>query len=139
MMTHNLRKSRRRSRRRLHDGPSTVMTMTVRPRNVQPFASATSSLEPAASASGQVPRVVIVGAGFGGLNAATALRHEKVEVTLIDRRNYHLFQPLLYQVATAGLSPADIAQPIRSILRRQSNATVLLGRVTQLIPRRAMC
>jgi NADH:ubiquinone reductase (H+-translocating) len=77
-----------------------------------------------------VPRVVIVGAGFGGLSAATALRHEKVEVTVIDRRNYHLFQPLLYQVATAGLSPADIAQPIRSILRHQRNATVLLGRVT---------
>jgi NADPH-dependent 2,4-dienoyl-CoA reductase/sulfur reductase-like enzyme len=104
-MTHNLRKSRRRSRRRLHDCRSTVMTTTVRPRDVQlaqPFASATPSSEPAASASGQVPRVVIVGAGFGGLNAATALRHEKVEVTLIDRRNYHLFQPLLYQVATAG-------------------------------------
>jgi NADH dehydrogenase FAD-containing subunit len=132
MMTHNLRKSRRRSRRRLHDGPSTVMTMTVRPRDVQPVASATLSSEPAASASGQVPRVVIVGAGFGGLAAATALRHEKVEVTLIDRRNYHLFQPLLYQVATAGLSPADIAQPIRSILRRQRNATVLLGRVTAI-------
>jgi NADH dehydrogenase FAD-containing subunit len=108
------------------------MTMTVRPRDVQPFASATPSSEPAASASGQVTRVVIVGAGFGGLNAATALRHEKVEVTLIDRRNYHLFQPLLYQVATAGLSPADIAQPIRSILRRQRNATVLLGRVTAI-------
>jgi NADH dehydrogenase len=76
------------------------------------------------------PRVVIVGAGFGGLSAATALRHEKVEVTVIDRRNYHLFQPLLYQVATAALSPAEIAQPIRSILRRQRNATVLLGRVT---------
>ena len=135
MMTHNLRMSRRRSQRRLHDCPSTVMTMTVRPRDVQlaqPFASATPSSEPAASASGQVPRVVIVGAGFGGLNAATALRHEKVEVMLIDRRNYHLFQPLLYQVATAGLSPADIAQPIRSILRRQRNATVLLGRVTAI-------
>ena len=77
-----------------------------------------------------MPRVVIVGAGFGGLGAAMALRHEKVQVTLIDRRNYHLFQPLLYQVATAGLSPAEIAQPIRSILRRQRNATVLLGRVT---------
>ena len=71
---------------------------------------------------------MIVGAGFGGLSAAMVLRHEKVQVTLIDRR--HLFQPLLYQVATAALSPADIAQPIRSILRRQRNATVLLGRVT---------
>ena len=89
-----------------------------------------ASSRPASSATGQVPRVVIVGAGFGGLSAAMALRREKVQVTLIDRRNYHLFQPLLYQVATAALSPADIAQPIRSILRRQRNATVLLGRVT---------
>ncbi len=76
------------------------------------------------------PRVVIVGAGFGGLAAATALKRAPVAVTLIDRRNYHLFQPLLYQVATAALSPADIAQPIRAILRRQRNAEVLLGRVT---------
>ena len=109
------------------------MTMAVHPPDVQlaqPFASATPSLEPAASTSGQAPRVVIVGAGFGGLSAATALKREKVQVTLIDRRNYHLFQPLLYQVATAALSPAEIAQPIRSILRRQRNATVLLGRVT---------
>src|ERR1700686_5366644 len=74
--------------------------------------------------------VVIVGGGFGGLAAARALRRVPVRVTLIDRRNYHLFQPLLYQVATAGLSPADIASPIRSILRRQRNVTVLLGRVT---------
>lgn len=70
--------------------------------------------------------MVIVGAGFGGLAAATALKHSAVQVTIIDRRNYHLFQPLLYQAATAALSPADIAQPIRSILRRQCNATVLL-------------
>jgi NADH:ubiquinone reductase (H+-translocating) len=107
--------------------------MTVHPGEVppaRPLASATSSPAPASSLSGHVPRVVIIGAGFGGLSAATALRHEKVEVTVIDRRNYHLFQPLLYQVATAGLSPAEIAQPIRSILRRQRNATVLLGRVT---------
>jgi NADH dehydrogenase len=76
------------------------------------------------------PRVVIVGAGFGGLAAAKALRHAPVDVTVIDRRNYHLFQPLLYQVATAGLSPADIAAPIRSILRRQANTSVLLGKVT---------
>ena len=61
----------------------------------------------------QRPRVVIVGAGFGGLSAAKALARAPVDVTVIDRRNYHLFQPLLYQVATAGLSPADIASPIR--------------------------
>jgi NADH:ubiquinone reductase (H+-translocating) len=107
--------------------------MTVHPGEVspaRPLASATSSQGLASSLSGHVPRVVIVGAGFGGLSAATGLKREQVEVTLIDRRNYHLFQPLLYQVATAGLSPAEIAQPIRSILRRQRNATVLLGRVT---------
>jgi len=74
--------------------------------------------------------VVIVGGGFGGLAAALTLRKTPVRVTLIDRRNYHLFQPLLYQVATAGLSPADIASPIRGILRRQRNTTVLLGKVT---------
>jgi len=73
--------------------------------------------------------VVIVGAGFGGLAAARALAHADVEITLIDRRNHHLFQPLLYQVATAGLSPADIAAPIRSILRGQRNARVLLDTV----------
>ena len=65
------------------------------------------------------PRVVIVGAGFGGLSAARALAKAPVEVTVIDRYNYHLFQPLLYQAATAGLTPADIASPIRGILRRQ--------------------
>src|SRR5579862_4730976 len=74
--------------------------------------------------------IVIIGGGFGGLAAALALRKAAVRVTLIDRRNYHLFQPLLYQVATAGLSPADIASPIRAILRRQRNITVLLGRVS---------
>jgi NADH dehydrogenase FAD-containing subunit len=75
------------------------------------------------------PQVVIVGAGFGGLAAAHALRNAPVDVTVIDKRNYHLFQPLLYQVATAGLSPAQIASPIRGILRRQRNATVLMGKV----------
>ena len=72
-------------------------------------------------------RVVIVGGGFGGLQAARALRREPVAVTLVDRRNFHLFQPLLYQVATGGLSPANIAAPLRSILKRQRNARVLLG------------
>jgi NADH:ubiquinone reductase (H+-translocating) len=72
------------------------------------------------------PHVVIVGAGFGGLNAARALRRANVRVTIIDRRNHHLFQPLLYQVATAALSPANIAYPIRSIVRRNLNTRVLL-------------
>jgi NADH dehydrogenase len=74
--------------------------------------------------------VIIVGAGFGGLEAAKALSGVEVDVTVIDRHNYHLFQPLLYQVATAGLSPADIATPIRSILRKCRNTSVLLGRMT---------
>jgi NADH dehydrogenase len=82
----------------------------------------------AAPASGR-PRVVIVGAGFGGLFAAQALKRAPVDVTIVDRHNYHLFQPLLYQVATAGLPPSDIAWPIRSILHGQRNATVLLGEV----------
>jgi NADH dehydrogenase len=76
-----------------------------------------------------LPHVVIVGAGFGGLSAASGLAGAPVRLTVIDERNYHLFQPLLYQVATAGLSPADIAAPIRGILSRQRNARVLLGRV----------
>jgi NADH dehydrogenase len=74
-----------------------------------------------------LPRVVIVGGGFGGLNAARGLARAPVDVTLIDRRNHHLFQPLLYQVATAALSPGNIASPIRWILRRQRNVRVLLG------------
>ena len=81
------------------------------------------------AASGR-PRVVIVGAGFGGLSVAKALGRAPVEVMVIDRHNYHLFQPLLYQVATAALSPADIAAPIRSVLRRQANTSVMLAKVT---------
>ena len=76
------------------------------------------------------PRIVVVGAGFGGLAAAQGLRRAPVEITLIDRQNHHLFQPLLYQVATAGLSPAEIAWPVRHMLRRQANARVLMGEVT---------
>lgn len=75
-------------------------------------------------------RVVIVGAGFGGLNAATALAGAPVKITVVDRKNYHTFQPLLYQVATAGLSPGEIAAPIRSILRRHKNVEVLMAEVT---------
>ncbi|MDB5431757.1 MAG: FAD-dependent pyridine nucleotide-disulfide oxidoreductase [Caulobacter sp.] len=80
--------------------------------------------------AGARPRVVIVGAGFGGLALAKALGHAAVDVVLIDRRNHHLFQPLLYQVATAGLAPTQIASPIRSVLRRQENTRVVLGEVT---------
>ena len=80
------------------------------------------------------PRVVIVGGGFGGLNAARALAGADVDVTLLDRHNYHLFQPLLYQVATASLSPGDVASPIRWILRHQANVEVLLAEVREIDP-----
>jgi NADH dehydrogenase len=79
-----------------------------------------------------VPHVVIIGGGFAGLTAAKALRGAPVDVTLLDRTNHHLFQPLLYQVASAGLSPADIASPIRSILAHQKNARVLLAEVSRI-------
>ena len=85
--------------------------------------------QPGAIAVASQPHIVIIGAGFAGLSAAKALAKASVHVTIIDRRNYHLFQPLLYQVAAAGLSPADIAMPIRSILSRQRNAIVVLARV----------
>jgi NADH:ubiquinone reductase (H+-translocating) len=81
-----------------------------------------------------VPQVVVVGGGFAGLAAAKALRRAAVHVTVVDRHNHHVFQPLLYQVATAGLSPADIAAPIRWILRRQANVRVLLGEVVAIDP-----
>ena len=78
------------------------------------------------------PHIVVVGAGFGGLTVATKLAKAPVDITLIDRENHHLFQPLLYQVATAGLSPADIAWPIRRLVRSQKNTRVLLGEVTSV-------
>ncbi len=81
-----------------------------------------------------VHRVVILGGGFGGLSAAQALKRSPVQVTLLDRRNFHLFQPLLYQVATGSLSPGEIAAPLRSVLRRQKNAEVLLGEATDIDP-----
>ncbi|WFB37637.1 NAD(P)/FAD-dependent oxidoreductase [Kiritimatiellota bacterium B12222] len=77
----------------------------------------------------EVPHVVIIGGGFGGLETAQRLAKSKVRVTLVDRHNYHLFQPLLYQVATGGLSPANIATPLRSIVRKQANCEVLLAEV----------
>jgi NADH dehydrogenase len=82
----------------------------------------------------QRPHVVIIGAGFGGLWAAKALKDAAVKITIIDQHNHHLFQPLLYQVATAALSPTDIATPIRHILRHQKNTTVILAEVTNIDP-----
>ncbi|RZI99059.1 MAG: NAD(P)/FAD-dependent oxidoreductase, partial [Haliea sp.] len=78
------------------------------------------------------PRIVIIGCGFGGLEAAKALRSAAVDITLVDRTNHHLFQPLLYQVATAGLSAPAIAAPVRHLFRQQANLTTLLGNVTSI-------
>src|SRR5438046_8757774 len=79
-------------------------------------------------------QVVILGGGFGGLAAAQKLKRTPVEVTLIDRRNFHLFQPLLYQVATGSLSPGEIAAPLRGVLSRQKNTRVLLGEAVHADP-----
>lgn len=79
-------------------------------------------------------QVVIVGGGFGGLYAAKALKKADVSVTLIDKRNFHLFQPLLYQVATGALSPADISSPLRSVLSKSKNTKVRLGEVNDIDP-----
>lgn len=80
------------------------------------------------------PHAVIIGRGFGGLSAARALKSAPMDVTLIDRRNFHLFQPLLYQVATGSLSPGEISAPLRGVLSKQKNATVLLGDVVEISP-----
>src|SRR5215510_4927782 len=80
----------------------------------------------------QRPQVVIIGAGFGGLSAAKSLAKAPFDVALIDRYNYHMFQPLLYQVATAELSPADIAFPIRTVFRRKRNVSVILATVSAI-------
>src|SRR5437879_6041741 len=82
----------------------------------------------------QKHRVVILGGGFAGLNAAQKLKRAPVAVTLIDRRNFHLFQPLLYQVATGSLSPGEISAPIRSVLSKQKNTLVLLGEAADIDP-----
>ena len=83
---------------------------------------------------GEKHRVVILGGGFGGLAAAQKLKRAPVEITLIDRRNFHLFQPLLYQVATGSLSPGEIAAPLRSVLNKQRNTQVLLGEAVDVDP-----
>lgn len=92
----------------------------------------TQLTEPLKQTPGRRPRVVIVGGGFGGLHAATGLGRLPVNITVVDRKNHHTFQPLLYQVALAVLSPADIAQPIRGILRRQANTEVLMDEVVAI-------
>jgi NADH dehydrogenase len=97
------------------------------PRSFPSVSAMTGS--PQADPAQETPHVVIVGGGFGGLYAARALSRAAVRITLIDRRNFHLFQPLLYQVATGGLSPADIAAPLRAILKRQTNLRVLQDQV----------
>ena len=86
--------------------------------------------ETARAPDGARPRVVVVGGGFAGLYAARGLRDAAVDLTIVDRRNFHLFQPLAYQVATGALSPAEIAAPLRSVFKRQANARVLLAEVT---------
>src|SRR5512143_772451 len=80
----------------------------------------------------KLPHIVIVGAGFGGMDVARRLKNAPVQVTLIDRHNYHLFQPLLYQIAIAGLGPSQIAYPLRTIFRRQKNLTFQMGEVTSV-------
>lgn len=85
-----------------------------------------------------LPHIVIVGAGFGGLSCARKLRRAPARVTILDKANHHLFQPLLYQVATAGLSPADIATPVRNVVRRQKNTEVLMAEVTGVDPERRL-
>jgi NADH dehydrogenase len=80
----------------------------------------------------KVPHIIVVGGGFGGLAAVRKFENKNVRVTLVDKRNYHLFQPLLYQVATAGLSPAEIAFPLRSVLANQSNVEVLMEKVLEV-------
>src|SRR6202790_3369644 len=87
-------------------------------------------LSPPEPAPRKQKRVVIIGGGFGGIAAPQALRHADAEVVLIDRRNHHIFQPLLYQVATAVLSPAEIAAPIRQLEVKQRNLSVILAKVT---------
>ena len=88
--------------------------------------SAANKTEDSENKPASMPRVVIVGGGFGGLQAAKSLAKAPVRVTVIDVNNYHLFQPMLYQVATAGLAPSDISSPIRAILKHQENIEVLI-------------
>src|ERR1700739_2041730 len=112
--------------------------MTLKPANPFRNEHGTSGIAPAAGSSvsraNKPWKVVIVGGGFGGLSAAKRLESGSVDVTLIVRRNYHLFQPLLYQVATGSLSPGEVAAPIRGILSHQKNTRVFLGDVEAIEP-----
>jgi NADH:ubiquinone reductase (H+-translocating) len=116
----------------ISSGPTAAVTLAA-PGRTPPSAvslpNLTSTPNSAAEPVSRRPHVVIVGAGFGGLAAAKGLRDVAVDVTIVDQRNHHIFQPLLYQVATAGLSPADIAAPIRTIVKDNANCRVLLDRV----------
>ncbi len=104
---------------------STANEQLVAPQSVEPAQSPVPTV---------MPHVVIVGAGFDGLNAARALRDAPVQVRVIDRNNYHLFQPLLYQVATAAISPAEISAPIRNVLRKQQTVVqTCMGASTTMI------
>ncbi len=106
------------------------MTVNVSASGMKPLLRLASDLSDESRQPRARPRIVIVGAGFGGLTVARKLAKAPVDITLIDRENHHLFQPLLYQVATAGLSPAEIAWPIRRLVRSQPNTRVLLGEIT---------
>ncbi len=117
------------SRSRASSTNEIVMGPMVETTDLRPFLAGATCENPAMASH----RVVVVGAGFAGLNAARDLAGAPVEITIVDRRNFHLFQPLLYQVATAGLNPSDIAYPIRSIFRSQNNITqIVLGEVTDV-------
>ena len=94
-----------------------------------PAAAAGSAFGQAAEGASEAPRVVVLGGGFGGLATVAALAKAPVRITLVDRKNHHLFQPLLYQVATAGLAPGDIAASIRQVFRRQRNVTVAMAEI----------
>src|SRR5262245_40222530 len=132
-----MRRETRDERREAENGiPATHASPLLRIAGSLPGIRRPHASRPTPHASDGRPHVVIVGAGFAGLNAARALKDAPVRVTVIDRRNHHLFQPLLYQVATAALSPADIASPIRAVLRRQRNAEVLLAEATAIDPDR---
>jgi NADH dehydrogenase len=104
---------------------------TINGVSVDQFVSVADTIQPTVTAKGR-PRVVVIGGGFAGLNVVKSLKDADVEITLVDRRNHHLFAPLLYQVATAQLSPANIAQPIRGILKGQDNVKVLMDEATNI-------